>query len=508
MNVILIVLDTLNRTYLTPYGAKNAPEIQTPNFDRLARKCVTMDSHWAGSFPTMPTRHELLAGRHEYPWRFWGPLEPFDLTIPQLAAKQNVVSMLITDTYHYFLEGSGNYHTDFSGYEFLRGHESDHWITAPIEPPFEYRRMLAERKYGRAECNYMRNSAHRRDERDFYGPRVMDCAARWLDDNHTHTRFFLMVDSFDPHEPWHVPPPYDRMYDPDYMGEYSVWRAYGPTAGMNAREVQKIRAQYMGKITMLDKWMGLVLDRMDRYDLWDNTMLIVTTDHGNCIGEHDYIGKNYPILWDIVMHIPLFIWMPGMKLKPGTKSKLLTSQIDIYPTILQALDCKIPADYVHHGYSLIPALKGRAQAIRSIAHGGHCGMSSYVTDGRWVLHKMPATAENQPYYEYGINMEGFHKRSVEPYVGAETGQFLPYTPATVYRVHKQRSMTGFNNSEKGAIGDLLFELRTGDADLRLNRIEQQPKVADRLRRQLAEEYQRLQVPAEQYERLGLVDFMS
>ncbi len=75
MNVILIMIDSLNRTYLSPYG--NA-WIDTPNFQPLAERCLTMDQHWAGSLPTMSARREVMAGRHEYPWRGWGPLEPYE----------------------------------------------------------------------------------------------------------------------------------------------------------------------------------------------------------------------------------------------------------------------------------------------------------------------------------------------------------------------------------------------------------------------------------------------
>ena len=104
MNVILIMVDSLNRTYLEPYGND---WIKTPNFNRLAERCVTCDRHWTGSLPTMPCRHEVMAGRHEYLWRGWGPLEPYDVTLAQLCREKDQVSMLLTDCYHYFQEGSG-----------------------------------------------------------------------------------------------------------------------------------------------------------------------------------------------------------------------------------------------------------------------------------------------------------------------------------------------------------------------------------------------------------------
>ena len=198
MNVILIMIDSLNRNYVTPYGMKG--EIQTPNFERLAARTVTMESHWTGSLPTMPCRHEVMAGRHEYLWRGWGPLEPYDVSLAQLCEAQKKVSMFLTDCYHYFAEGSGNYHTDFAGWEFYRGHERDNWITDPIEPRRIYRKMLEDK--GERAMTYVKNTDSFRDERDFFAPRLLARAADWLDRNHTHKDFFFVIDSFDVHEPF------------------------------------------------------------------------------------------------------------------------------------------------------------------------------------------------------------------------------------------------------------------------------------------------------------------
>ena len=493
MNVVLIMIDSLNRTYLSPYGNT---WVQTPNFERLARRCVTAEKHWTASLPTMPTRHEVMAGRHEYPWRGWGPLEPYDVTLAQLCRESKQVAMLLTDTYHYFQEGSGNYHMDFAGWEFFRGHEGDNWITDPIEPPRVYRRMLEE-KGERGEV-YMRNTAHFRTERDFFSPRLFNAAAEWLDRNHTHRSFFLMIDSFDVHEPFHVPPPYDLMYDPEFTGEFPVWSQYGPVDRYPPEIVRHIRAQYAGKVTMLDKWMGLVLDRMDRYGLWDDTMVIVTSDHGHHVGEHGYLGKNKPPLYRHMTNIPLFLWMPGMAPALGSRGPWLTSQIDLYPTIAEALGLAIPEDYVVHGRSLLPLLRGEAESVRSVAHTAYFGFPVAITDGRWVLHKMPVRADNAPLYSYGINLEPFHRRTPNPYVKGETGRFLPYTDATVFRVPVRQADAAATEEEKAK--DLLFDLEIGEEQ---NLVDEHPGVARRLAEALAAEFRRIGAPDEQFERLGL-----
>ena len=496
MNVILIMIDSQNSTYLSPYGND---WIKTPNFERLAKRCVTMDSHWTGSLPTMPCRHEVMAGRHEYLWRGWGPLEPYDVTLAQLCGEKKQVSMLMTDCYHYFQEGSGNYHMDFMGWEFYRGHETDNWITDPIDPPRLYRVMLEE-KGDKGEA-YMRNTANFRDERDFFGPRLFNAAAEWLDRNHTHDNFFFMIDSFDVHEPFHVPSPYDTMYDPDFVGEWSIWNKYGPVDTYPPEIVKHIRAQYAGKVTMLDRWLGLVLDRMDRYRLWDNTLLIVTSDHGHHLGEHGWIGKNKPPLYRHMINIPLFLSMPDMARPGGSRGPWVTSQIDLYPTVAEALGLDVPDGYVTHGCSLLPLLRGETDKVRDYAHTAYFGFPVTITDGRWVLHKHPARSDNSPLYSYGINLEAFHKRSKDPYVKGEPGQFLPYTDATVFRVPvKERG--SFEPEREERTDDLLFDLEVGEDDSQ-NQLGSHAAEAERLEKMLVAELQRIQAPDEQYERLGL-----
>jgi arylsulfatase A-like enzyme len=293
------------------------------------------------------------------------------------------------------------------------------------------------------------------------------------------------------------------MYDPDFVGEWSIWSRYGPADQYPPEVVQHIRAQYAGKVTMLDRWMGLVLDRMDRYGLWDNTLLLVTSDHGHHLGEHGFLGKNQPPLYRHLANIPLFLSLPGMTRQPGSRGPWLTSQIDVYPSVAEALGLSIPEDYTIHGTSLLPLLRGETESVRETAHTAYFGFPAAITDGRWILHKQPVRADNAPLYRYGINLEAFHRRAKGPYVEAETGRFLPHTDAIVYRV-PVRGKASFEWDEIGKEGpeDLLFDLGVGEDDSQ-NQIDAHPEVAERLAAALVAEYQRIQVPDEQFERLGL-----
>lgn len=98
MKAIMVMYDSLNRRMLSPYGCDWIP---TPNFDRLARRSVTFDCNYVGSMPCMPARRELHTGRYNFEHRDWGPLEPFDDSMPEILKNRGIYTHLTTDHLHY-----------------------------------------------------------------------------------------------------------------------------------------------------------------------------------------------------------------------------------------------------------------------------------------------------------------------------------------------------------------------------------------------------------------------
>ena len=129
MNVLVVLMDSLNFHCLQPYGATH---VATPNLARFARRAVVFDNHFIGSTPCMPARRELMTGRREFLWRGWGHIEPWDRHIAHDAARAGRVTQMITDHYHYWENAAHGYFEPFHGMEFVRGHELDMWDTAPI----------------------------------------------------------------------------------------------------------------------------------------------------------------------------------------------------------------------------------------------------------------------------------------------------------------------------------------------------------------------------------------
>ncbi len=385
-NAVVVLLDTLNRHMLGSYGGT---EFATPNLDRFAARSVRFTRHYAGSLPCIPARHDILCGALDFLWKPWGSVEVWEDAITYHLRLAGVTTMLLSDHPHLFELGGENYHTDFDGWEYERGHESDPWKTRP-DPSW-----LGAPLMGRAWMPYDKNRGWFRDEEDFPGPRTMKATAKWLDDNAGyHDRFLLFVDEFDPHEPFDTPEPYASMYDDTWRGPNLIWPPYinGALANnvLTEREGHQVRASYGSKLTMIDHWFGRILDALDRHGLWEDTAVIVCTDHGHYLGEKDIWGKPGVPVYEPLGHIPLLVSWPGVA---AGECDALTTSVDIHATLAHIYG--VESEHRTHGKSLAPLLTGEAESIRDWALLGVWGREVSITDGRLKYARAP-DAENAP----------------------------------------------------------------------------------------------------------------
>ncbi|HSH81457.1 MAG TPA: sulfatase [Herpetosiphonaceae bacterium] len=374
INVILIVLDTLRRDHLGCYGNT---WIQTPNLDRLAEHSTVFERAYIGSYPCMPARQDLWTGRLNFLWRGWSPLEYDEDDLVTMLHAAGRPSMLITDHYHLWQYGSGNYHMAFAGVEFIRGQERDNWRT---DPAVEIRWPAQPRKLNHMWERYARNTALRTSEEDYFPAQVFSRAAQWIEDNHTLKDFLLLIDCFDPHEPFDPPREYVELYDPGYAGEAPVWPRYGrpATHGYSTEETNHCHALYCGEITLVDRWLGRFLATVEAKGLLSNTAVIVTSDHGFLFGEHDWIGKHSPTLYQPIVQTPLILYHPEQR-HAGGRSDALVQMLDLQPTILECLG--VASAGVRHGRSLVPLItSGRDVRTAEVALFGVFGGAVYATD--------------------------------------------------------------------------------------------------------------------------------
>ncbi len=377
--------------------------IKTPNMEALASKGVLFESA-SLAYPCMLPR--AIPGQAlRVPWRGWGPLEP-TTRYCQIVTQNGHTSMVISDHYHMWERGSGNYFFNFSGAEYIRGQENDLWITdpdIPVEYPGDPERMARHALRAGSFARYRRNTAHFRVEEDYFAPQVFRKASEWVERNRNQKDFFLLLEVFDPHEPFDPPYPYDEMYNPGSTGDRFIWPTYGKSDLYTPEELKEIRALYAGEVSMVDHWLGELLDKVERLNLMDDTMIILTTDHGHLFGEHGMIGKPWSDLGDSNMyqelaHIPLIIYHP--KGAAGRRVPFLVQPVDLFATILDGFNISAPQGT--HGVSLLPYVLNaeNGKPIRKTAVYGRYGEAMNITDGEWTLFLWPSGDQNQPLYWY------------------------------------------------------------------------------------------------------------
>lgn len=390
-NIILILIDSLNRHHLPPYGFQQA---EASNIDRFAARSWRFDNHFVGSLPCMPARREILGGFKEMMWRPWGPLESFDQRLPKILSAAKYTTAIVTDHYHYWEEAGNGYIQAFDSADLIRGHEFDFWRNPlPEEEDLPKWVENIERWRPGDGRRYYANVRDFTSEEDFFPAKVMTQAAEWLDASRDRDPFFLQIESFDVHEPFHVPEPYASMFgDGTDYERFCVWPPYQDVEQQAAfatstsnEELAFILSQYLGKLAMVDHWVGRVLETLDRLHLWDTTAVLLTTDHGHDLGERGTFGKSYPH-FDTHANIPLFIWDPR---RPGNGKSIdsLTSTVDLFSTILDLAGVEPTAP---HGKSLLPTIRGGSSHQEGVLYGTF-GQGVCCTDGKWSLFKSPAS---------------------------------------------------------------------------------------------------------------------
>ncbi len=383
MNIIQIVSDTFRWDYLGCYGNS---WIHTEHLDRFAKDSVIFDKAYIASFPTIPHRHDLFTGRYTFIYSTWAPLPRDEVIISQTLRQAGYVTMLIVDTPH-MIRDAHYFDRGFDAWWWIRGQEHDRYMTNPPEDPEERQKALGRQ--------YLQNVSLRRFEEDYFVAQTMTSAIKWLEMNYDqHEKFFLHIDTFDPHEPWDPPKWYADMYDPEWKGGDVPGGAYIPgvprPAASDLREEQlnHLRALYAGEVTLVDRWIGRLLQKIEDLGLLENTAIIFTSDHGTYLGEHNYVGKR-PHLYEEVAHVPLIVRLPDSEgVASGRRDEIVQSP-DIMPTILELAEVKIPPTV--QGRSFLSILRGESEEGREIAVSSASLVGPTlpkwitVTSKRWAL---------------------------------------------------------------------------------------------------------------------------
>jgi arylsulfatase A-like enzyme len=389
MNVVVIIIDSLRKDHV---GALGNRWIESPNLDRLAGKSLVFERALPESIPTINARRAIHTGTRTWPFKDWvvpkgedirlqgwQPIPEGQTTLAQVLKEHGYRSMLVTDTMHQF-KPSYNMHEGFDAFDFIRGQNTDNYQPNWIYPAEKVDRALLD---GNVEAmraqmqQYWANMAGpnlgtRGGEEDYLSPRVFTRASEYLRlASAGDGPFFMVVDSFDPHEPWDIPEEYVRMYDDgSYKGKEPFSVIYGPSDYLAERELARMQARYAGEVTMVDRWLGRFLATMEELNLFGNTLLILLSDHGVALGEHGYTGRPPYVLWPEVTDVPFFVRHPGGKMA-GERSDYHASTHDVAPTILGALGMEAPAQMTGQDLSVFFAGRKPEQERSHFTLGYH-----------------------------------------------------------------------------------------------------------------------------------------
>jgi arylsulfatase A-like enzyme len=210
-------------------------------------------------------------------------------------------------------------------------------------------------------------------EYDYCAPHTMVTAEKALE-RLIGKRFFLLVDTWDPHEPWNPPHYYVKKYKSDYDGRIvdPVYQSYADN-GLSEDDLATAVACYCGELEMVDRWIGRLLERLESLGLADDTAVLFVSDHGFYLGDHGQLGKlitknpkkltpepntflRSP-LYPELSRVPLMIRLPGVPAR--NEDRLVSSAINIAPTVLDLFGIEKPEHML--GRSLLPLVRSTTE---------------------------------------------------------------------------------------------------------------------------------------------------
>jgi arylsulfatase A-like enzyme len=359
-NIVIIAIDTLRPDHLGCYGYARAT---SPAIDALARESVVFDQAFAAGIPTMPSFTTLYTGLHPYRHgivshvgnrRLSGSI----LLLPQLAREHGYVTVACDNL---VVQGEGR------GSWFARGY--DHYSGFLYQPFGDQSTHLTDR-------------------------------ALSLLEEYADQPLFMFLHYWDPHTPYGPRPPYDTVhYEPgsgpvDLADVIQIAPAYYRTflGEMKLRhpdDYAYIVAQYDGEISQVDAEVGRVVAALKARGCWDNTIIVLMSDHGECFGEGNFYFDHHG-LYDAVTRIALMLRVPG---QAPRRIGALVSTEDILPTISALLELRQPP-YQLTGTSLLPLLDGSQDGVRAhvILVESTRQASLAIRTPRWKLI-LPITAD-------------------------------------------------------------------------------------------------------------------
>jgi uncharacterized sulfatase len=365
-NVLFIISDDLTSTVLGCYGH---PTVQTPNIDRLASRGLLFERAYCQMPYCGPSRASLLTGMLVDETTVYNNKDHFrkthpDITtLPEAFRDAGYFTARVGKVFHYGVPGD-------IGTSGLDDPQSWDEVVNPIGRDKTEEDKIFSLIPGQFGGTLSWLAAEGTDEQQTDGIGAIEAIK--LLEAHQDEAFFLAVGFYRPHTPFVAPKQYFDLYDVDAIPVPPEQQPREPAAAWgkvkpandkmtDTQRREAIRAYY-ASVTFLDAQVGRVIDALDRLGLADNTVIVLTSDHGYHLGEHGLWQKRS--LFEESAAVPLIIAAPGMT-DPGRRTTQLAELVDCYPTLADL--CGLPKPDHTSGVSLAPLLKDPAAPTKPAA---------------------------------------------------------------------------------------------------------------------------------------------
>jgi len=410
-NIILIITDQQRFDTINALGF---PYADTPNLDRLVEEGVSFDNCFITAPSCAPSRASLFTGYYPH---VTGVLKNADLW------RRSWVEQLAESGYHCVNIGKMHtfpYETPLGFHERYVVENKDRYLEGRYYFDEWDKALRARGHIKQQRESYRQRSGYRERmgafewelPEDLHSDMFVGNFARWWLKAYPKTEpLFLQIGFPGPHPPydpiWRYAKPYLEHHDIPLPQITQDELDHQPAAFKKLREhnfridhdsvvhlpnptpeqLHRLRAYYLANVTMIDEKIGEILATLDEQGYLENAVVIFTSDHGDCLGDHGHIQKW--TMYDIVTRVPLIVWSPG-RFEPARRIEALCQLMDIGPTILELAGITPPADM--QAQSLLPALQGAAWAGRDVVFAEHPPDGIYegeymtmVRNHRWKL---------------------------------------------------------------------------------------------------------------------------
>ena len=317
-NLILISLDTCRSDRLSCYGAKRQ---NTPNIDAFAAEAVQFDDCLSQSALTAPSHMSMLTGHY----------------VHRHGLKNNRGSITPPYSLASHLGSLGWRTAAFTGHGSF---QATHGLAHGFE---------SFQSYTDEENKFTRYLEH-----------VVPEALTWLD-HYQDEAFFLLVHAYDPHCPFWPPEPFRTDYAGWYRGGFGEtlkdlchpkhFGEHMEAGDIGTDELRYIVDLYDAGVKSADVWIGRFLDELRERDLLDSSIVVFTSDHGEVLGNHGWIGHGQ--VWEEALQVPLLVRFPGGEWARAIDEPV--QHVDLVPTLLSALG--VPGLPALHGVDLMPLVR-------------------------------------------------------------------------------------------------------------------------------------------------------